>query len=148
MAESLVGDVDLMVAALSDVRSIATFWRDDDCLDAWIAQLFQDSDNSEGHHQCCFWVGKHVRARLHTHDIFVKLVLGSTARQTKDEADDACKHTLASSSSPLALLSNQDAYMKPIAQYLGIPMGEELRRLRGARRTLALNGVNWKDPKC
>jgi len=149
VAASLVGEVDLLVAALSDIRSMAHFHADEDGLDPWIDHLFEDEDEdsvySKGQHRCWFWVGKHVRARLHSHDIFVKLVLGSTGRQTED---DASNHTFASTSSPFALLSNQAAYMKPIAEYLGIPMGEELRRLRGARRTLALNGVCWNDPKC
>jgi hypothetical protein len=50
-------------------------------------------------------------------------------------------------SSPLTLLNQGKetslAFTKPIAEYLGVPMEEELQMLRKARKNLALLGVRW-----
>jgi Domain of unknown function (DUF4116) len=132
VSKELVGDWDLVLAAMTNPR-IAFLNRQKLNQSGWIG-----GDTAEDKYD--FWVdvSKTVRRKLRSHDTFVKLMLGGTMASTGE-------------SSPLTLLNQGNetslAFTKPIAEYLGVPMGEELRMLRKARKNLALMGIHW-DNSC
>jgi len=81
-------------------------------------------------------VAKWIRQQLGTHDAFVKLVLGSI-------------HFSESKPSNLAALDHGGettvvARTKLIAEYVGVPVGAELGKLRRARGNLAKGAaIRW-----
>jgi hypothetical protein len=129
VSKELVGDWDLLLTAMADPR-IA--FLNGYCLTkgGWIS--YHEGSAFD------FWVdaSKAVRGKLHAHDIFVKLMLGGMMATP-------------GGSTPLTLLNQGKetslAFTKPIAEYLGVPMGEELCMLRKARKNLALVGVHWEN---
>jgi hypothetical protein len=84
-----------------------------------------------------FKVGKHVWKKLHAHAVFVRLILPSSLYDSTSLFD------LLNQGNPA-----EGAAFKRIAEFVGLPTGAELGRLRGARKALALYGVHWPDPKC
>lgn len=125
----LIGDWDLLLTAMADPW-IATLPFAEQMIRGWMRQDQVDALD--------FYVdsSKLIREKLQSHDVFVKLMLGSIMASK-------------GGSTPLSLL-NQGAetslaFTKPIAEYLGVPMGEELRMLRQARKNLALIGIHWES---
>lgn len=94
--------------------------------------MLPDHDDEED-----FWVDafRTVQEKLQSHDVFVKVMLGGIM-------------TSKGGSTPLSLLNQgtetSSAFIKPIAEYLGVPMGEELRMLRKARKSLAFMGIHFE----
>ena len=78
---------------------------------------------------------KEVRARLESHESFIRLLCGMSTKRSPGEDEAPC---------PLRLLNQGGetclAYRKLLAQYTGIPMGRELRQLRRASVNLAVWG--------
>jgi Domain of unknown function (DUF4116) len=130
VSKELAGDWDLLLAAMTNPR-IAFLNGQKLNQGRWI-----HGDTGKDAYE--FWIdtSKTVRDKLHAHDIFVKLMLGGMMASTGE-------------SSPLTLLNQGKetslALTKPIAEYLGVPMGEELRMLREARKNLALFGMHWES---
>ena len=132
VAAGLVGDVDLLVAALSGKDGILTLaFRD-------LEHFIPDGEDSlhRRWHRLFFKAANMIREKLLAHDVFVKLVLGSVRF---------------SESSHFAAL-NQDketslSLEMKIAEYLGVPVGKELGKLRRARANLALAGAHWNRSK-
>lgn len=135
IATDLVGDADLPIAALSTPRGTAMDHLEAPFIRQWIPHEFNFQFPFRNQHIFLFRVANVIRLRLQSHDTFVKLILCS----------------IRSSAEPLAILNQghtteSEAYAKPIAKFVGIPMGKELRNLRGARQTLTLLGIHWSDP--
>jgi hypothetical protein len=129
VAKELACDWDLLLAAMSNPRIVFLDWHQLN-LGGWVRPGQVDANE--------FWIdaSKTVREKLCAHDIFVKLLLGGVMAPT-------------GGSTPLTLLNQGKtaslAFMKPIAEYLGVPMGEELCMLREARKNLALIGIHWES---
>ena len=138
-AYELTGDYALPIAALTTTRGIVMDRMDPMVLNRWLPNDFAHTHSHRVlNHIFLFRTAQQIQKRLQLHDNFIKLILGSI-------------HSTATPSSSLATLNQGnttscEAYMKPIAHFLGIPTGNELRNLRAARRTLALLGVHWCDP--
>ena len=135
VAASLVGDSDLIVAALSGVHGFNLLLN---VPDHWIpegklSRLYRM-------HEFFWGIAGTIREKLHAHDVFVKWVLAGSSAGVDSTSSFAVLNQGKATSS--------EAYMKPIAEFLGIAMGSELRRLRGARKNLALFGYQWSDPQC
>jgi len=135
VAASLVGDFDLIVAALSVVHCVNLLFN---LPEHWLP----GGGLSLGHRTDAFirGIAGTIREKLHTHDVFVKWVLVASSAGGDSASSFAVLNQGKATSS--------EAYMKPIAEFLGIAMGSELRRLRGARKNLALFGYQWSDPQC
>jgi hypothetical protein len=127
VSKELAGDWDLLFAAMANKRIALLSWDDLTAENGWgqedMVDVFVDASET-------------VRDKLQSHDIFVKLMLG-------------CMMATPGESTPLTLLNQGKetslAFTKPIAEYLGVPMGEELRMLREARKNLALMGIHWES---
>jgi hypothetical protein len=130
VAKELAGDWDLLMAAMANPRITFISWNQL-AKGGWVGHIEGSVFD--------FWIGasKTVRDKLRSHDIFVKLMLGSMMAST------------GGSTTPLTLLNQGKetslAFTKPIAEYLGVPMGEELRMLREACKNLALMGIDWEN---
>jgi len=78
---------------------------------------------------------KEVRARLESHESFIRLLCGMSTKRSLGDDEASC---------PLRLLNQGGettiAYKKLLAQYAGISMGRELRQLRRASTNLAVWG--------
>lgn len=141
-APNLVGNMDLLIAALSTDHSVVLVGSDQLDIAAWAPN---DIKNEEPTHRChLFWnnVANIVHKKLQAQDIFVKLILASVSHEAKD----------GESPSTLAVLNQGNetkrrAFLQPMADCLGLPVGKELCRLRAARKTLSLVGFHWSD-KC
>ena len=133
VGDRLVGDFDLCVAALSAEDGILACFKPPD---RWIP----DGEESPvlRWRRLIFQIANHVRAKLHLHNVFVKLILGSIDSSTDNE-------------SVLSVLDQAEetsvAIKQLIAGYAGVPIGKEVGRLRRARKTLTLDGFHWPDPK-
>jgi hypothetical protein len=120
--KELAGDWDLLLAAMGNSINGFLDWNQL-YKGGWVQDPAGDVKG--------FWIdkAKTVREKLQTHDIFVKLVLGGIMASA------------GGSITPLTLLNQGKettlAFTKPIAEYLGVPMGEELHLLRKARKKLA-----------
>jgi hypothetical protein len=130
VSNELAGDWDLLLAAMGSPGIAFLDW--DQLYDGgWV----QDTEGYVND----FWIGaaKTGQDKLRSHDIFVKLMLGGMMASTDG------------STTPLTLLNQGKetslAFTKPIAEYLGVPMGEELRMLREARKNLAFTGIHWEN---
>jgi len=132
LPENLRGNKDLALAAMIGANGVLTmkfnFKR--------FLPIGEESREWRSHQ---FWLqfGEGIRQQLRTHDAFVGLVLGSL-------------HFSASKLSNLAVLDHGGeatmmARNKLIAEYAGVPMGENLTKLRLARKHLAANGIRWSD---
>jgi len=126
----LVGDLDLIVAALSGEDGVLARFLD--LGTGW----FPEGNN--GQLRFFYEVANHVRSKLLLRDAFVKLVLGSVSSSTDNK-------------SALSVLRQGEetvkAFNQSLAEYSGVPFGKELGRLLRARETLALGGLRWSDPK-
>jgi hypothetical protein len=127
VSNELTGDWDLLLAAMANPR-ILLLRACDLSEGGWVSATEKSSYR--------FWAdaSKTVRDKLRSHDIFVKLMLGGMMAATSG------------STTPLTLFNQGKetslAFTKPIAEYLGVPTGEELRLLREARKNLALMGID------
>ena len=126
----LVGDLDLVVAALSGEDGLLARFLD--LGTGW----FPEGNN--GQPRFFYEVANHVRSKLLLHDAFVKLVLGSVSSST----DNKSALSVFRQGNETVKVFNQS-----LAEYAGVPFGKELGRLRRARETLALIGLRWSDPK-
>jgi Domain of unknown function (DUF4116) len=130
-SDELIVDRDVLLAAMTNPR--IAFLTIPQQYDGVQIHLLECETHS-------FWIdnSKIVRDKLKSHEIFVKLMLGGMMAST-------------GGSTPLTLLNQGKetslAFTKPIADYLGVPTGEELRMLREARKNLALMGIHW-DNSC
>jgi len=124
-SDELIGDSDLLLAATCERIALL----DAASLDRWF-------DNQGIIYPPDLWLEtfEHVREKLRVHETFVKLIL--CAMQSSEER----------SATPFALLSQGEdtslVHAKLIAEYVGVPTGEELRMLRNARANLAMIGLN------
>jgi hypothetical protein len=128
VSKELAGDWDLLLAAMANPR-IVFVCRNHLVLGGWVPPVtFAQVGANE------FWINasKTVQDKLKLHDVFVKLMLGGMMASI-------------GGSTPLTLLNRGKetslAFTKPIAEYLGVPMGEELCMLRQAVKNLALKGM-------
>jgi len=133
VANNLKGDVDLGIAALSGPHGT-------------LAVLLQHEGflpNEEGtvaanHRFNRFWiqVAEQIRQKVRLHDAFSKLILGSV-------------HFSHTKPSHFSILGQDDAtseaLTKTIAEFAGVPVGNDLAMLRRARKTLEMVGIRWFD---
>jgi len=137
---NLVGDTDLVIAALSGPAGLSFCFCPRVIGNPWYGWWTGDGMAQ---------VVATVREKLQSHDIFLKLILGGDC--------DAIRSSL-ENGTPLSLYKmlsgvNEETslvFKKLLAGYIGVPTTKkELEMLRGARRTLALCGIHWTDPvKC
>ena len=131
IADQLLRDYDIPIAALSTPKGVAIDKLDDAFLQRWLQDDYQPYSRDRNHHIFLFQIAATIQKQLQSHHTFVTLILGSTYGNTK----------------PFSIL-NQDnttvheAYMEPIASFAGVPTGKKLRKLRNASKTLALLGVH------
>lgn len=132
VANHLRGDQDLALAALSGSQ---TFF----VLRFNFNEFLPLGEQNAWRRSANFWaqMGDSIRQKLRMHDSFVELILGSIdLSQTKPSA--------------LAMLDHGGhetvlARKKLIAEFAGVPIGDELAKLRKARRNLARSGLFWCD---
>ena len=137
IANKLIGDYALPIAALSTTKGIAFDSIEPPILRKWLQDDFIPGAHSHNQHLFLYRIAQTIRKRLQSHNIFIKLILGTIHNTTR-------------TSSKLTILNQGnttscEAYTKPIAHFLGIPMGKELHDLHAARQTLTLLGVHWSD---
>ena len=133
---NLVGDTDLVIAALSGPAGLSVF-----CYGQEIGHPWHDWWEANSFPR----VAETVREKLQSHDVFLKLILGGDvpAIRSSLENDPALSlyKILSGVNEETALV-----FKKLLAEYIGVPTTKkELEMLRGARRTLALTGFHWPD---
>lgn len=101
-----------------------------------IPDVDEEETESRRDHRSFVQVAESIRQQLGMHDEFVKLVLGSIHfSKSKPSNLDALDH---------GGEETVQARMKLIAEYIGVPIGEELGKLRRARMNLASGeGIRW-----
>jgi len=141
VADELVGDLDVMVAALAGENGQCLYYAQD-FTRRWFSNM-PKNDRIPRSTQLWFDVAKHVWKKLQAHDAFVKLILCTTQSPGLATNDHQSPLHILNQGKPTALIG----YLKPIAQFVGLPIGSELGRLRRARKALAQMGYWWPDPK-
>jgi len=132
VADNLRSDVDLAISALSGDDGLVALYYDENFVPEGEEALRQ-----RGRH---FWlkVASVLREKLLLRDVFIKLVLPSM-------------HFSETKPSNLATLDQDNAttlaLKQRIAEYAGVPIGEERGKLNRARKSLAHNGIQFGLPK-
>ena len=108
----------------------------------WLSNM-RKTDRISRSTQLWFDVANHVWKKLQAHDAFVKLILCTTQSPGLATEDDQSPLHILNQGKPTVL----EGYLIPIAQFVGLPMGSELGRLRRARKALEQMGYWWPDPK-
>ena len=133
---NLVGDTDLVIAALSGPAGLYLF-----CGGGVIGGPWYEWYEADPYPK----VAETVREKLQLHDIFLKLVLGGDCDSIRSSLENG---------TPLGLYKllsgvNEETslvFKRLLAEYIGVPTTKkELEMLRGARHTLALAGFHWPD---